>query len=158
TREAPRMWQEYTNGCDSVAIATTVGHLASAVGKHCHGFSVRYIDEGFAVPELHSLAPYAYKRPQFAYEREFRLVHVLPPESAIYLDQSDDFQRLIAGDPGEFVHELRFHPEAAQAFKERVRQEIAALGYSFPVTDSMLSRPGAAGRQCPDRPPDAEGQ
>jgi hypothetical protein len=92
---------------------------------------VLYIDEGFAIPEMHSLAPIAYKRRNFEFEREFRLAHVLPPEATVYLDQECDFFRLIDSDPFTFVREIRFHPNAAVEFKERVRTQLAGLGFHF---------------------------
>lgn len=136
--ESLRMWQEYTTGPESIVIRSTVGALASAIGQRCHGLAVEYIDETFALPEMHSLAPIAYKRRQFAHEQEFRLVHMSPPGESIYVDREEDFFRLLDGEPMLFVHEVRFHPNADPDFKTRVRLDIQHRGFTFPVSESRL--------------------
>lgn len=133
------MWQEYAPGPESIVLRSTVGALAQAVGWRCHGFAVEYIDETFAIPEMHSLASVAYKRKEFAFEREFRLVHMLPPEESVYLDHEHDFFRLIEGDPALFAHELRFHPHATPEFKERVHRDLTARGYRISLRDSQIA-------------------
>lgn len=137
--ESLRMWQEYTTGPQSIVIRSTVGALARAVGRQCHGLAVEYIEETFAVPEMHSLAPIAYKRSCFAHEKEFRLVHVLPPGEGICIDREEDFFRLIDSEPMHFVQEVRFHPHADSDFKVRVRLDLERRGFVFPVSDSQLT-------------------
>jgi hypothetical protein len=136
TVENSRMWREYTKTNESVAIRTNVQSLAAVIGDRCRGFDVKYVGEDFAIPELHSVAPYAYKRMDFAFEQEFRLAYFLPLDESVYLDQPEDFQRWMVGDPARFVHELRFHPLACTTFKQEVRSELAGLGLNFPVVDS----------------------
>lgn len=136
--EEPRMWKEYTSGPESIVLRSTVGALAQAVGRRCHGFAVEYVDETFAIPEMHSLAPVAYKRKSFAFEREFRLVHMLPPGESVYLDHEQDFFRLIEGEPALFADELRFHPHATPEFKERVRRDLTERGYRILLRDSQV--------------------
>lgn len=143
-REELRMWREYTSGPESIVLRSTVGALAHAVGRRCHGFAVEYIVESFAIPEMHSLAPVAYKRKIFSFEREFRLVHILPPEESVYLDHEQDFYRLIDGDPALFAHELRFHPHATPEFKDRVHDDLTARGYRIPLRDSRADLPPPA--------------
>ncbi len=136
TAENPRMWHEYTTTNESVAIRSDVQSLAAVVGDRCRAFDVKYVGEDFAIPELHSLAPYVYKRTDFAFEQEFRLVYLLPLDESVYLDQPADFQRVLAGDPARFVHELRFHPRAPSLFKQKVKADLAGFGLNFPVIDS----------------------
>lgn len=136
--EEPRMWKEYTSCTESIVLRSTVGALARAVGRRCHGFAVEYIDDTFAIPEMHSLAPVAYKRKLFAFECEFRLVHMLPPEESVYLDHEQDFFRLIDGDPVVFAHEVRFHPHATLEFKERVHSDLTTQGYRMSLRDSEI--------------------
>lgn len=139
TVEESRMWKEYTSCPESIVVRSTVGALARAVGEHCHGLAVEYVEESFAIPEMHSLAPVVYKRKHFEFEREFRLVHRLPPDESIYLDREDDYFRLIAGDPVLFAHEVRFHPQATLEFKERVHRDLTARGYKISMRESQIA-------------------
>jgi hypothetical protein len=135
--ESAEMWKEYTTGPESIVLRTTVGLLGRAVGGECHGLSVEYIDESFAIPEMHSLAPIAYKRKKFEFEREFRVALVLKPEEPVFLDRPEDFFRLIAAHPGAFVQEVRFHPHATATFKDLVREELQQLWHIFSIGDSQ---------------------
>lgn len=139
-QENPRMWQEYTKTTDSLVIVTTVAALFAATPEQCKGAEVHYVDEEDPLPELHSLAALVHKRREpYSFENEFRLLHVLPPDESIYLDQKEDFFRLIPADPGALAHEVRFHPEASPEFKQKVGADIAAGKWKIPARDSEFT-------------------
>jgi hypothetical protein len=135
--ENPIMWKCYTKTTDAIVISTMTPRLIAALGNACQAFDVQYIDENTPLPEMHSMALFAYKRrDEFAFEQEFRLVHALPPETVSYPDSEEDFARLLPADPRVFVDELRFHPAATAEFKARVRKDLEIAGLNFPVRDS----------------------
>lgn len=139
-QENPRMWKEYTTTADSVALVTNLEAIFASTPEQCRGAEVHYVEANQPLPELHSLAALVHKRRDpYAFEDEFRLIYMLPPEEGISVDDPADFFRLIPADPAKLVHELRFHPAASVEFKDRVRA-ILAFGYwNIPVHDSDFS-------------------
>jgi len=78
------------------------------------------------------------RREKYAFEKEFRLAHMLPIEEAYHPDYESNFSRLISASPQSFIDELRFHPDATTAFKGRVRSDLAAAGLTFMTRDSQF--------------------
>lgn len=138
--ESPRMWREYTSSSDSVVLISSVKSLAAALGTQCQAANVHYVRDDEPLPELHSLAALVHKRhnPYF-FENELRLIHQLPPTAEVYLDQPQDYYRLISCCPSILVEELRFHPAASAEFKSKVRADVANAGLAFPACDSHLT-------------------
>ena len=141
--ENPLMWSVYTQSSESIAVRTSTPRLLAAVGERCRAFDVQYIGEDEAIPELHSLALFAYKRrDQFAFEQEFRLVYMLPIDEPVWLDRPEDFGRRLPADPKSFVEELRFHPAASLQFKDQVRRDLQVAGQILPTRDSVAPARG----------------
>lgn len=133
------MWECYTTGPEAIVVTCTTPRLIAAVGQACQAFDVQYIDEGIAVPEMHSMALFVYKRREkYAFEREFRLAHMPPLEGEFYPDDKSNFSRLIPAAPISFIDELRFHPAATAEFKARVRKDLSAAGLTIPACDSAF--------------------
>ena len=136
-QENPRMWPAYTETPESIVIAVRTQNLLTEMAGRCQAFDVQYISEDEALPELQSLAVFAYKRSEpFAFEQEFRLAYMLPQEESIYLDQAQDFGRTLPADPAKLVQEIRFHPRATMVFKAQVRSDLKAAGFSVNARDS----------------------
>ena len=134
------MWKEYTTTADSVALVTNLEAIFVSTPDRCWGAEVHYVEANQPLPELHSLAALVRKRRDpYAFEDEFRLIYMLPPEEGISLDDPADFFRLIPADPAKLVHELRFHPAASVEFKDRVRAILASGYWNIPVHDSDFS-------------------
>jgi hypothetical protein len=73
--ECSRMWNEYGQTADAVAIETTVHTLQRALRPDFLAVPVRYIDRDTAIlPNEHSLEPFFFKGPGFAWENELRFV------------------------------------------------------------------------------------
>ena len=132
--ESARMWHEYTTSAESVVLRTTVGGLLRAVDPRCKAFNVIYEKDSVAIPELHSLAPYVFKRiDDFEFENEFRLClvsrdgEVTNADWGIYVDASSL----------DFVTEIRLHPSATDAFRSRVADDLSRLGVKIDLRESQ---------------------
>lgn len=138
-KENPLMWPAYTKTPNSIAIRTSTPRLLAAVGTICRAFDIQYIGEDDAIPELHSLSVFAHKRrAQFEFEREFRLVYMLPVHETIFIERSEDFGRELPADPAAFIEEVRFNPAATPQFKEQVRRELDIAELLLPIRDSIV--------------------
>jgi hypothetical protein len=139
THESRRMWGEYTKSTNALVITTKTPRLRAVFGERCAAFDVEYIDEDKTLPELHSLAALAFKRRlQFSHENEFRVVYTASDEM-IYADREEDFGRTLPCNPGDFVDEIRFHPDATPEFKAEVRADLSGTSLSSKLRDSELT-------------------
>ena len=134
--ESAAMWKLYlSRNEEGVAIQSTFKKLKSSFVCEEDVFvgTVKYIDyetdyiEGDN-PNL--LAPFMHKRISFSHEREVRaLVSVTPEEHG----------KLLKVDLDALVERIYVAPNAADWFKELVKEVISIYGEKFEVVDSSLS-------------------
>ena len=134
------MWKEYSSSSDAIAESTDLRSLFHATPEQIKGANVNYVDEGYSIPEFHSLSALVHKRRgRFEHEKEFRLIYQLPPPEIARLDNKADEGRLIPVDTHQLVHLVRFHPSASEAFKEMVRRDILAASLNVTIENSVFA-------------------
>lgn len=75
-----RMWTEYGGGFDSVVVETNLRRLRECVGPGFLFIPVRYVDfNKFAFPKDHSLKYFFFKRLEYEWEHEIRIIGHLEP-------------------------------------------------------------------------------
>lgn len=124
----PRMWQEYTESKEAIAIRTRVSLLIRLLPKECTSSDVTYVTEEDPLPDMHSLFFAVHKRKVFEWESEFRIMYQLPPHESVYLDCECDFGRQIILNPAAFVEEIIIHPGADTCFKDNVCDIVEKSG------------------------------
>ena len=135
--ENPLMWSAYTTGPDAVVITCKTSDLRRVIEGRCEAFDVNYIDDDEPIPDFHSLSVFAHKRRDpFEFEREFRLAYMLPQNESVFLDQEEDFGRTLKVNQGDFIDEVRFHPDATDTFRAMVRADLAAAGFGVSVRNA----------------------
>lgn len=73
--ESERMWSEYGQSDEAVAIETNVQALRSALGPDFLAVRVQYVDRNATIlPNKHSLEPFFFKGLDFEWENELRFV------------------------------------------------------------------------------------
>ena len=73
--EDPRMWAEYGQSSDAVAVETTVFALRDVLGPDFLAVPVRYVDRDTTVlPQASSLEPFFFKGLDYRWENELRWV------------------------------------------------------------------------------------
>ena len=138
--ENPRMWKEYPSGPESIAIRTDAISLCQAVPLPIFKANVHYVEEGYSIPEFHSLAPLVHKRRDpYEFEQEFRLIYQLPLEKIARADDKADEGRTIPVDARQLVHLIRFHPKATEAFKAAVQADLATAKLDIKTEPSAFA-------------------
>lgn len=143
--ESDALWTRYSSRENGVAIRTTCAGLIAALtcDVTCYVGSMNYVDFNTTfIPENNLFWPIVYKRKEFEYEREVRVVqkrggfgvpHDLsadePPGIGVY--QQVDLSLLI--------DEVRVAPDAQSWFLELVRASCLRHGLDAPVTMSSLA-------------------
>uniref|UniRef100_UPI004049C311 hypothetical protein n=2 Tax=Cephaloticoccus sp. TaxID=1985742 RepID=UPI004049C311 len=83
------------------------------------------------------MSVFAYKRKDpFEFEREFRLALMLPAKESVWIDKEEDYGRILKVAPKDFIDEVRFHPDATDAFRVLVRADLAAAGFDVSIRDA----------------------
>ena len=122
--ENSRMWSEYASSPDAIAVKTDLTSLLGATPKEIKASNVHYVDEGYSIPEFHSLSALVHKRrDRYEFENELRLIYQLPLSQIERLDNKEDEGRFVPVDAQRMIHFVRFHPEATEEFKTKVRRE-----------------------------------
>ncbi len=107
------------------------------VAGRCEIFDVNYIGNDDPIPDFHSMSVFAYKRKDpFEFEREFRLALMLPAKESVWIDKEEDYGRILKVAPKDFIDEVRFHPDATDAFRVLVRADLAAAGFDVSIRDA----------------------
>jgi hypothetical protein len=131
--EDRRMWTDYGQNPEAVAVETIVGRLRYALGPEFLIIPVRYLDfDRRAIPKDHSLQPFFFKRDSFSWEREVRVVGEMEVGKRI------ESPRLV---PIEFKSVFRrvvISPYASPEYRHAVGSVLHAASLSVPVHESAL--------------------
>jgi len=130
--ENNRMWCEYTQSKDSVAIQTNYKILRALLPKYLEIGVVRYIDyNNESLPSLTMFEYITHKHVDFCFERELRVVAFCPPvkksdsdcfDQNLFEKEDDSKFRVFAPkiDIKTLVCGISFHPEASNPFKREI--------------------------------------
>jgi hypothetical protein len=132
-RESLRMWSEYAQGAEAVAIETTVGDLRRALGSDFLIVSVRYLDFlKQSIPKEHSLQAFFFKRRCYDWEQEVRVIAEMEVGKRI------ESSRLVPIDLQSALRGIVISPFASADYFHTVASLLEAQSLSLPVYDSML--------------------
>lgn len=120
-KETRDMWQAYTSGPESVAIATSAKALSRVLSaeKRIVQSPVKYHSEAFSRTESAHTSLFFYKPDAYRFEREFRLL-LAPPETESV--NESEIGRHVRVNPKRLVHRVVVHPRGTGAFKDKVRE------------------------------------
>jgi hypothetical protein len=139
--ENSRMWPEYTSCSEAIAVKTNLASLFCATPQQIKAANVHYVDEGYSIPEFHSLSALVHKRREkYEFENELRLIYQLQPSEIGRLDNKEDEGRLVPVDARKLIHLIRFHPSASAEFKELVRRDTLTASLSITLEDSSFAK------------------
>lgn len=130
-----RMWREYGNSNEAVAIETTVGKLSSVLGPDFLIIRVAYLDyTSDSIPKNHSLQPYFYKdKEKYGWEREVRIV------GEMEIGRRIETPRMVNIDLQGIVDRIIVCPAAPVGFHEQTQERINGLGLHISVVASSLT-------------------
>jgi hypothetical protein len=135
--ETFRMWSEYGQGAEAVAIETTVGDLRGALGSDFLIVPVRYLDfSKQSIPKEHSLQPFFFKRRCYDWEHEVRVVGEMEMGKRIASP------RIVPVDLHSLVRRVVVSPFAPTEYRATVMSLLTAASLSLPVHDSILCSEG----------------
>jgi hypothetical protein len=140
TTESEWMWHRYAEG-NGVAIESTYARLRSALPNWIWIYEVEYIDyDEDSVIECHSLAPFFYKRREFADERELRaVIEVFPVGDPRRLGTTPLPNRhLIEVNLSGLITSVIVSPSPTPNTLKRVTQLVEPLG--IPIANSSLDK------------------
>lgn len=166
--ESAAMWKIYAGGGGGVAIQSSAGAIANALGKtegQIYMGSVVYIRDSDPPVNFENVFNAAtLKRSAFEYEREVRLVHslglwgdmpqmhlgsdgywVLPPADVYssYLTRPQPSGKAFEVDLGELMHGVWLSPYSPPWHEKLVTDLCEAFGLSTPIKRSALLDPPA---------------
>lgn len=154
--ENPRMWREYTPSPESVAVQTTYSKLRAVLPEAVEMGMVQYMDyRTDSFPGLNMFEYVTHKDLGFSWEQELRAVAVRPLTPELDRDnfighyfQSNETPALrIYAPPVDlgFVEVVLLHPQATDAFADRIAQQCEQAGLSSPVRSTLVLEGGIAG-------------
>jgi len=120
TKESREMWDAYTSGPESVAIATSAKALYRFVRANIVKSPVKYHDDDFPRTEFSHTALFFYKPRRYSFEREFRMLLTPDEHESISYDDPADFRRYVPIALKKIIHRVITHPRASDGFKTRV--------------------------------------
>ncbi len=128
-----RMWNEYGKSSKSVAVETTIGALRSALTDDFLMLSVRYVGESYTdIGKVHSLEPFFFKRCNFSWEKEVRII--AQPERGAAVETARRYRIELAS----VIQRVFVHPDATDTFATKVRDILARIGVTPAATPSRL--------------------
>ncbi|KAA3647121.1 MAG: hypothetical protein DWQ07_06390 [Chloroflexi bacterium] len=135
------MWKIYSRGSNSIAIVSNYKKLRNCLANSIHISAIRYIDyDNFVIPRSNYLAPYIYKRKQYAYEKELRAFKTGPwPGHPMDLKE-DEFpagEEVIIG-LEKLIEKVVVSPFADVWFADLVKTLTGKYEFAFPVEYSSL--------------------
>lgn len=147
------MWRCYTKGAEAVAIKTTYSALRAALPASVLMGVIRYIDYSTdRLPYGNMFEYIMHKDAYYTYEAEVRAVMVPPPsdEHGLQEFRADHFS--LATNPDFLVYApqvdvvnliggIVLHPEASEAFANRIRDICAERGLPEPVLSRETNKP-----------------
>jgi hypothetical protein len=139
TTESEWMWHRYAEG-NGVAIESTYARLRSALPNWIW-YEVEYIDyEKNSMIEWHSLAPFFYKRREFADERELRAVIEVFPDGDTRRRVTKPFPKghLIEVDLRRAINRVIISPSPSSHLLTRVNALTGPL--RIPASSSSLDK------------------
>lgn len=152
--EDPRMWSEYGQEQEAVALETTVGDLRRALGTDFLIVPVSYVDfSRDTIPKEHSLQPFFFKRRTFSWEREVRVV------GEMEIGKRIGSSRLVPVDIGAVFRRVVISPAAPSSYLATVASLLESASLPLPVHESVLgadaAQPGDTSDGFPEdsRPP-----
>jgi hypothetical protein len=131
--EDARMWREYAQGSEAVAIETTVGHLRRILGPYFLIVPVTYLDyTEWSIPKTHSLQPYFCKQDRYAWEREVRIIGEMEVGKRI------ETPRLVRVDLPVLLRRVIISPYASSDYAEAVALMLREASIGAEVNPSSL--------------------
>lgn len=133
TDESLRMWSEYGEAAEAVALETTVGRLRHALGTDFLLIVVTYLDFSLGtLPKQHSLQPFLFKQSSFAWEREVRAV------GEMEIGKRIESPRLVPIALASVFQKVIVSPSAPDDYRASVESRLSAASLAIPVHDSAL--------------------
>jgi hypothetical protein len=111
------MWRTYVSGPESVAICTSAKALYTFVPGEMIKSPVKYHADDFPRTEFDHLSIFFYKPTGYSFEREFRMLLAPGRQESI---GADEIGRHVPIRLKKIVHRVITHPQASEAFKEKV--------------------------------------
>ena len=150
--ESAALWDLYQPDGKGVAIKSTWGRLTSAIDQRPYvvGGTVKYVDHSTTdIDPTNIFKTYAYKRQQFEYEHEARLLYwtgsannTRPLKAGVDVPMADEelFKPgvAISVNLNELVESVYVAPNADAWVSDLVRSIVAKYGYDFEVFESEL--------------------
>jgi hypothetical protein len=131
--ESHRMWSEYGQGAEAVAIETNVVDLRRALESDFLIVSVRYLDFlKQSIPKEHSLQPFFFKRLCYEWEQEVRVVGEMEVGKRI------GSPRVVPIDLQSALRRIVISPFASADYSATVAAQLEARSLSLPVHHSVL--------------------
>ncbi len=126
-----RMWTDYGQSKEAVAIETTIGKLRTSLGPNFLVVPVEYIDfSQRSIPNDHSLRPYLFKRDCFAWETDVRVIADMEPGA-----RTGSPRRVPIRLEG-LIDQIVISPSASDAFADEVRRLVEVAAPSVKVRRS----------------------
>ena len=151
--DSQAMWRVYAGGKYGIAIKTDMKSLGGCFVNRLPDAIVKvgYIPYDQEIIPLGLATPLLFKRPNFDYEREVRVVvtdllehqttrKTEDPAPDVYLTDVDDEGRYYDVDPEQLIHEIVISPYAAPWMTELTRAVTKRYGLNVPVVQSSLSQ------------------
>jgi hypothetical protein len=141
--ESAAMWKLYSSSSESVCVRSTYRRLRLCIPQFVFVGEVNYIDY-----ETQSFPPYqmfnyiTHKRLSFSHERELRAVFWEmdgTPEAQPYKSKIGPSGSTIEVELPSLIEQVYVSPTAAPWFAKLVEGMTAKCGFSFPVSQSVLS-------------------
>ena len=143
--ESDALWTRYSSRENGIAIRTTYARLIASLtcDVACYVGSVNYVDYSTTyIPENNVFAPIVYKRKEFEYEREVRVVQkregldVSRGSSSDNLTELGVYQQV---DLELLIDEVRVAPYAQEWFLELVKASCKRIGLEVHAKRSSLA-------------------
>ena len=146
THESAALWKLYAQDGQGIAMQTTCGRLKECLKTEDKVYIGRaeYVDfDNTFISERNSLAPFTYKRREYAHEHEVRAVVRHEPDEQIVAAEG----RVLSGSGlyysvslDKLIHHVRISPYATDWFTELVQSVTASHGLRVSVQPSSLSQ------------------
>lgn len=148
------MWKTYCPGTESVAIKSNTEKLKNSLWKYdqdsVHIRPVKYVDvEMEQEYHLNGINLFTFKRPQFSFENELRVIILLMNEPKILTNEYDnhkeytmklpEFGKRIHIDFDELVEEIYVSPFSPSWFVELVNRLVSLL-FKIPIKQSSINK------------------
>lgn len=144
--ESAALWKLYAHDSQGVAVKTSCSGLKGCFSTDDTIYigRLRYVDfDQTPIPERNSLAPFTYKRQEFAHEHEVRAVIRHEPNEELLCTEgrtSSDGGLYYRASLDTLIREVRIAPYAPDWYADLVRRVTKARGLSASVEPSSLSR------------------